>query len=204
MVLVVAVVLGLLIVGLLVELERRGQVELEWNPFSYASRAARAERRGALGEALVLYDRAGGVEPVCSCLRRNLRDSELRTALLDTTREVLDLREGLSVLGDLTSLNLTAVGEPVAGFVYDAVASLWWTAERIAAVMAIWGPLDPLPEVGDAEVARMAELRTTIRRVRAELAGLILAEPSRPTLATTIERSTALADTIHALAEARR
>jgi len=40
------------------------EIEFEWNPFSTASKAARAERNGRIGHALPLYAKAGQIDAI--------------------------------------------------------------------------------------------------------------------------------------------
>jgi hypothetical protein len=199
MVAFLSLILGMVVVTVLLDLERRGLVELEWNPLSDASRAARAERQGALGEALWYYDRADQPEQVIACLYRNLPESQLRAALLETTAELIDLRRALATLRSLATVDLGNVAEHVAGFAQEMAVSVWQTAERVAAASALWGTAEPLPEPGSQVIERLSELQQTIRRVRNELAGLVFAGQDRGGLEMALSRSTLLADTIHQL-----
>ncbi|HEX5414572.1 MAG TPA: hypothetical protein VFZ25_02825, partial [Chloroflexota bacterium] len=183
----------------LVGLEHRGLVELEWNPFSDASRGARAEREGALGEALWYYDRAGQPARILACLYRNLPDSLLRTALLEATAELLDLERALATLHPLATVDLGRLSHHVARFSHEMADVLWQTAERAAVASALWGTPDSLPEPGPQVIDGLHELRERIRRVRNELAGLVFFGRGREGLEMALSRSSLLADTIHAL-----
>ena len=128
---ILSLFLAFVVVVVLLDLEQRELVELEWNPFSYASRAARAERDGALGEALWYYDRAGQPARVLECLYRNLPDSVLRTALLEATAELLDLEKAIVTLQPLATVDLGNMGNHIVNFSHEMAATLWQTAERV-------------------------------------------------------------------------
>jgi hypothetical protein len=196
---ILSVFLALLIVVILLDLERRELVELEWNPFSDASRGARAEREGALGEALWYYDRAGQPARILACLYRNLPESALRTALLEATAELLDLEKAIATLQPLATVDLGNLSNHVVNFSHEMAASLWQTAERVAVASALWGASDSLPEPAPQVIDRLHELRGTIRRVRNELAGLVFLGRGQGGLEMALSRSSSLADTIRAL-----
>jgi|GEM_PF-2143978 len=199
MVTLILVFLAAIIVAVLLNLERGGLVELEWNPVSDASRGARAERQGAIGEALWHYDRAGQPTHVITCLYRTLPDCPLRVALLEATAELLDFKNALSSLNTLPTVDLGNLTTHVGDFGRDMSVSLWQTAERVAVASALWGRTDTPPEAGSQTIERLRELRGTIRRVRNELAGFLVSGTDRGGLEMALSRSTTLADTIHAL-----
>lgn len=199
-----SIFLGMVIVVVLLDLERRGMVELEWNPFSDASCGARAEREGALGEALWYYDRAGQPARILACLYRNLPESALRTALLEATAELLDLESALSALHPLATVDLGHLTDHLVNFRHEMAGILWQTAERVTVASALWGRSDSLPEPGPQVIDRLHELQGTIRRVRNELAGLVFFGRGQGGLEMALLHSTTLADTIRALTGASR
>jgi hypothetical protein len=196
---ILSVFLAIVVVVVLLDLERRELVELEWNPFSDASRGARAEREGALGEALWYYDRAGQPARVLECLYRNLPDSALRAALLEAAAELLDLEKAIATLHPLATVDLGHMGHHVVNFSHEMATTLWQTAERVAVASALWGAPDSLPESALPVIDRLHEIRGTIRRVRDELASLVFFGRSQGSLELAVSRSSSLADTIHAL-----
>lgn len=196
MVAAIAVALAAIVVAVLLELERRGRVELEWNPFSDASHAARAERAGALAEALWYFERAGQSTQVIACLQRSLPESPLRVALIEAIAELLDLQDGLAMLGTMATLDLGPVPEHVASFVQDMAATLRQTAERVAVASVLWEAPDGLPSTSQQAIGRLNEVRGAIRRVRDELGGLVVAGQDPGGLEMTLSRSTALADSL--------
>lgn len=176
------VLLGVLVTVGLVMLERRGLVELEWNPFSNASKAARAERRGLIGEALYYYDRAGQPDRLTACLRRNLAESPLRTALGETVGELLALKSAWTrIAASLPWASWTMDGRTWS-YVQEVSEGLWWSAERIAAASPLWDPGEPLPDFIQAEIDRLQRLRESVRQIRTQLARAILADPDQRTL----------------------
>ncbi len=199
MVAAISVALAMIVVAVLLALRYRGLVELEWNPLSDASRAARAERAGILAEALWYYERTGQPEQVRACLRRNLSDSPLRTALIEATDELLDLQRGLSTLRSLATFDLGPVPDQVASFAHDVAETLWQTAERIAAASVLWGTSEGLPDAGQQMVDRLHAVRETIRRVRNDLGVLVFSGQDLGGLEMALSRSTTLADTIREL-----
>jgi len=70
-------------------------VELEWNPFTTASRAARADRAGRLGEALPLYVRAAQFERIPEAIWFGLPSGRVRQALADAASEWAGLAQSL-------------------------------------------------------------------------------------------------------------
>ena len=192
-------VIGLVITATLLGLERRGHVELEWNPFSEASKGARAERQGAVGEALWHYDRAGQSTHIIACLYRRLPDSPLRVALLETTAELLDFKHAFAALDSLSTVDLGNLTDHIGDFGRDMSVALWQTAERVAGSSALWGSVDISGEAGSKTLERLREIRSAIRRVRNELAGFLVSGTDQGGLEMALSRSTALADTIHAL-----
>src|SRR5689334_15502870 len=67
-------------------------VELEWNPLSAASRAARAERRGQYATALRWYARTPrGERLLVASLKRGLPNWPIRAVVIEVMRELLDL-----------------------------------------------------------------------------------------------------------------
>lgn len=196
---ILSLFLAFVVVVVLLDLEQRELVELEWNPFSYASRAARAERDGALGDALWYYDRAGQPARVLECLYRNLPDSALRTALLEATAELLDLEKAIVTLQPLATVDLGNMGNHIVNFSHEMAATLWQTAERVAVASVLWGASESLPEPGPQMIDRLHEVRETIRRVRNELAGMVFLGRGQGRLELAVSRSSSLADTIRAL-----
>ena len=204
MIAAVAFVLTTIIVVALLRLERRGRVELEWNPFSNASRGARAEREGALAVALWFYERAGQPEQVIACLQRSLPWSPLRAALIEAVGELYDLQNGLARLYSLTTLDLGPVPEHVARFVEDMAATLRHTAERVAVASVLWDGPERLPVAYQQAIDRLHEARVATRRVRDELGELLVAGQDRGGLEMALSRATSLADTLRALTGSTR
>lgn len=204
MIAAVAFVLTTIIVVVLLELERQDRVELEWNPFSDASRGARAEREGALAEALWFYERAGQPERVIACLQRSLPWSPLRVALIEAVGELLDLKNGLARLSSLTTLDLEPVPEHVSRFVEDMAATLRHTAERVAVASVLWDGPELVPVAYQQAIDQLHEARAATRRVRDELGGLVVAGQDPGGLEMALSRATSLADTLRALTGANR
>jgi hypothetical protein len=173
----ISLVLSAMVVGVLLWLEREGLVELEWNPRSDASRAARAERAGNLLEALTLYDRAGQPEQVLACLHRNIPDSALRTALVGATRELLALKAALPMLDSPAAYHLRASGDRVLAYTHEVGGFLWLTAERLAVAFVLWEPLDEVSDLGPPEIEKLDNLTANVRQVRIALARAVIVEP---------------------------
>lgn len=196
--LTISLVLCVIIVTGLVWLEQRGLVELEWNPLSDASRAARAERAGNLAEALALYERADQSNRVVACLYRNLPASGLRAALIDASGEYLALKAALPVL-DLLALPARASADRVLGYVDEVGGFLWLTAERLALAFTVWESLDEVADLGPREIEKLNGLTANVRQVRVGLARAILAEPEARALDEALADSPARVEGARAL-----
>jgi hypothetical protein len=155
-------------------------LELEWNPLSAASRAARAERRGRYGDALRWYARAArGERLVTANLRYGLPSWPVRAVLIEVGCELVRLERG--------TLLAHAVGVPeamtraIAAEAEGAADVFWRSAERIGAAAQ---QVDALrfnlglapglaPELG-REMLHLGELLDAVRALRDELAALTL------------------------------
>lgn len=192
------------VIVLLVELERRGEVELEWNPLSDASKAARAERRGAVGEALFYYDRAGQPDRLTACIRRNVVTSPLRAAFEEAVEEILALKSAWSKIAmSLPWASWTTDGRTWS-YLQEVGEGLWWTAERVAAASLLWNPSEMVPDFIQEEIDRLELLRQSVRQTRFQLARGILSDPERRLTTTALARSDELDETLEAAVEVNR
>ncbi len=151
-----------------------GTIELEWNPFSTASRAAHAERAGRVSLALDLYTRAGQRARVRACLQRALPAWPVRDVLLAASVELLDLqalaagidqRSMPEVAGVLT--HVVEDGEGIAG-------ALWRSAERMVTAAGLLAGSSVMPRSLQRETAKLERLLESIRETRSSLADLAL------------------------------
>jgi len=149
-------------------------VELEWNPFTAASRAAHAERAGRLSEAFGRYARANQPARVLICLRRALPAWPVREVLLAASAELLDLltlaagidrRSMPEVAGVLT--HVVEDGEGIAG-------ALWRSAQRTVTAAGLLAGSSVMPRSLQRETAKLERLLESIRETRGSLADLAL------------------------------
>jgi hypothetical protein len=151
---------------------RRLGVEIEWNPLSAASRAARAERRGRYGAALHWYARAGqGEHLLASRFRYGLPNWPVRSLLIEIGCELVRLERG--------TLVARAAGVPpamtqaIAAEAERTAEAFWRSAERIGAAAQQLEVLRYHPDLG-REMEHLADLLQTIRDLRHTLAALTL------------------------------
>ena len=185
----------------LVWLDRLGLVDVEWNPFSDVARAARAERVGAFVDALGLYQRSRHADRLIECLERNLPESSLRRALVDASREVLDLQQHLSALRASTSPELAILVDDLSHFVASTAEVLWNTADRLRVATALTGPSGGLTSGFERERETLTHLIDAIRQFRAALADVVLAGGEPEALRSAATRTTALAEGLRSLLE---
>jgi hypothetical protein len=147
---------------------RPGEVQIEWNPFSLASRAGRAEKRGRFGEAMLLYAAAGQGQQILDRMRASLPPWPIRDTILAVTSELLALDE--RALGPQTALP-APVADRLAQYLENAGTVVWTTANRVAAA----GTLATSPPRGlQTETAKLEQLLQTVRDARQSLADLTL------------------------------
>jgi hypothetical protein len=147
-------------------------LELEWNPLSAASRAARAERRGRYGDALRWYARAADGERLLAAnLRYGLPNWPVRAVLIEVGCELVRLERGTRLA--------RAVGVPeamtraIATEAEDTADVFWRSAERIGAAAQQVETLRFHPELG-REMLHLGDLLDAVRALRDELAALTL------------------------------
>jgi hypothetical protein len=161
-----------------VSLVRALGIELEWNPLSTASHAARAERAGRTGEALRLYVKAGQYDRVRDCLLTSLPESDARSTLLAASSEWLALRQALDAARD------QRLPEGwTEWFADDAEAPgevLWRTADRIAAASRHNLETLRIRRALVREAEKLTRLAEALREARASLAELALSEGGQP------------------------
>jgi hypothetical protein len=147
-------------------------LELEWNPLSAASRAARAERRGRYGDALRWYARAdAGERLLTASLRYGLPNWPVRTVLIEVGCELVRLERG--------TLLARAVGVPeamtraIAAEAESTADAFWRSAERIGAAAQQVDALRFHPELG-REMQHLTGLLDAVSALRVELGALTL------------------------------
>jgi hypothetical protein len=149
------------------------RVELEWNPFSAASRAARAERAGRYAEALRHYasDR-DGERRLVACLAHGLPPWPIRDTLLAAARELLHLERGVAVAQRAGAP--AALASSIWSYAEAAAALVWRSADRLAAVSAQNVDAAQLQQALGREHERLAALRDVVASLRTELAAMTL------------------------------
>jgi hypothetical protein len=147
-------------------------LELEWNPLSAASRAARAERRGRYGDALRWYARASRGEGLLAAnLRYGLPNWPVRALLIEVGCELVRLERG--------TLLARAAGVPpamtaaIAAEAESTADAFWRSAERIGAAAQQVDALRFHPELR-RETRHLGDLLEAVRALRHELAALTL------------------------------
>ncbi len=174
-------------------------IEFEFNPFSTASRAARAENAGRIGEALRLYVKAGQYERVLRCLSEALPDWPVRSSLVAAARELLALEESSAIARAAgvpeTITNRLAQEAQTAG---DAI---WRSADRVAASAAQKIGSTRLQQGLKREDEALARLRRSIQAAREGLAELTLSGEGGMDLETEDMRLRQLAQTTRELTE---
>ena len=159
-------------------LERAIGIELEWNPFSAASRAARAEQGGRISQALHLYVKAGQYDRVRDCLACSLPKGPVQSALISAASEWLDLWRGVNAA--------RARGLPTGWtdwFSDDAQSPaevLWRTADRVAAFSLHNVDSPRIRQRLQREVSKLTHLTTALHEARVALAELALSEGGQP------------------------
>lgn len=118
----------------MLQIERWIGVDFEFNPFSKASRAARGERAGRIGEALRLYASIGEDDRIRECLAERLPNWPVKRPVIAAADALLVLRasaadaKGRGIPATMTTAltrEVEATGEIV-----------WRTAHRIVAAAA--------------------------------------------------------------------
>jgi hypothetical protein len=151
-------------------------IELEWNPFTTASRAARAERAGRISRALGLYVKAGQPKRVERCLRRALPEWPLRALLITASWELHDLK---AITARVEAHSVPGLAGLLGEFVEDGeriAAALWGSVDRAMTAAALIGSSKSPPRGLRDDTAKLQGLLTSIRETRHSLAGLAIAE----------------------------
>ncbi len=173
-----------------------GLVELEWNPFTTASRAARAERAGRIGEALRLYLRAGHPERAIECLHASLPRGPLRDALVGAAGEAIGLLKGVDVA------RVAGAPEPIVASMEQGTLAtcelLWKSANRAAATARI--SADGLDRFA-GEVGKVSAMSAALRDMRHGLATMTMADPGSNDLNVVSTQLRALANAGRSLQE---
>lgn len=166
--LAVVAIVGARLAMLRLQGESLSTVEFEWNPLSIASRAARAEQDGRVGEALRLYAKAGQGPRVLARMKAALPNWPVRDTLLTAAQELLDLE--LRAINARTGIPET-VKDRLAAYVENAASVMWTTADRLATAAT----LTTSPPKGlQRESAKLERLLQAIRDARVSLADLTL------------------------------
>ncbi len=178
-------------------------VELEWNPFSTASRAARADRAGRVRDALVLYVKADQPERVLRCLRYALPEGPARTQLLRAADEWLQFWQGLA-----RARQRRLPTHLVDDFTTEAQAAadlLWRIADNIAAALTYKVKTPRFQESMQRELGKVQHVGAQLGLARTALADLELAGGGEPlSVQRTTHRLEELRKSVHALREAVR
>ncbi len=151
---------------------RRLGLELEWNPLSAASRAARAERGGRYGAALRWYARDGqGERRLTASFLYGLPDWPVRSLLIEVGCELVRLERG-TLLARSAGVP-EAMTRAIAAEAERTAEALWRSAERIGAAAQQLEVLRYHPRLRH-EMQHLAEVRETVRDLRGRLAALTL------------------------------
>jgi len=126
-------------------------VELEWNPVSAASRGARAERKGRVGEALAYYAQAGQGDRIERCLQRRLPEWPVRAALIEAAKELSDLQATARKVQARSAPELAGLIGHLVEDSQNVGAVLWRGADRVVTAA---GRLVPNHEAEHAERLR--------------------------------------------------
>lgn len=146
--------------------------ELEFNPFSTASRAARAEREGRIADALHLYVEARQFGRVRDCLLCVLPTGPVRTILMNAAAEWPALHRGL-----LDARRPEQRDGWVNWFddeVREAETVLWQSAERLADVLALDVDSPRIQQLIRTRTDKLNRLARVLREARAGLAEITL------------------------------
>jgi hypothetical protein len=154
------------------------RIELEWNPFSIASKAARADRARRVREALSLYVRAGQLDRIERCLLFSLPDGTARSQLVRATEEWLYFWKGLAIARERrlpTSLvdDLSAEAEAAADL-------LWRIADNTAAALSHKVQTQRFQGSLRREMVKVEQLAEQLTLARADLADLELSGGGEP------------------------
>ncbi|HEY7060604.1 MAG TPA: hypothetical protein VII06_03935 [Chloroflexota bacterium] len=144
-------------------------MQLEWNPWSVASRAARAERGGRYAEALRLYARdRRGESRVLDTLSHGLPQWPIRHVIIAAARDLLYLQRAVDAAR--AAKVPPAILNGVAEGADRAAEIVWRSADRLAAAGAQRVDATFMLPTLKAETDRLEDLRTTILALRTELA----------------------------------
>lgn len=154
--------------------ERWLGLELEFNPFSRASRAARGERAGRIAEALALYASIGEDERIRECLAARLPNWAIKRPVLAAADALLVLRASAA---DAKGRGIPATMTTAMTREVEATGALVWrAAHRIVAAAA--QHVDPI-EFSDLlarEGERLTRLAQAIQMARVALVKLTLSD----------------------------
>ena len=174
-------------------------VELEWNPLSVASRAARAERAGRVGEALALYVQAGQPGRALECLHLNLPAGPLRDALLRAAESVFALVDSTAIA------RRAGVPETVLRQMHDSAKTtgdlLWGIGGRVAAASLQRVEARGVLEGYGRETAKITALGSAIQQAREGLAEATLADKGAGDVNVGSMRLRAVSDAARSLRE---
>jgi hypothetical protein len=149
-------------------------VELEWNPLSSASRGARAERRGRIGEALTYYSQTGQQKHIEQCLLRRLPDWPVRQALLTAARDLNNLQASARTVRGRSMPELAGLIDHLTEDCQNVAAILWRSADRVATAAAFLSDGQSIPRNLQRETVKLQGLATSIQETRHSLADLAL------------------------------
>jgi hypothetical protein len=136
---------------------------LEFNPFSVASRAGQAERRGELAKALALYDRAGQRGELLACLKRTLPQGTIRELLVEIAEHLYDLERCNTRVRPRSAGQADALVSSLAANAQESARIVWGSVERIAAAYGLGGRSPK----GSLRFARQEEqLQDLLKRIR--------------------------------------
>jgi hypothetical protein len=147
-------------------------VEFEWNPFSTASRAARAEQEGRIGNALRLYARAGQHNRILECITRVVPSWTVKPMLLTGSKELLELESAL--------VNEPLIGMPdtmkrhLLEHTQSALSILWDSTQRFATAARISVDRGSDPQGIAQQTSRLNQMLEKIRQARRDLADLAI------------------------------
>jgi hypothetical protein len=149
-------------------------VELEWNPVSAASRGARAERKGRVGEALAYYAQAGQGDRIERCLQRRLPEWPVRAALIEAAKELSDLQATARKVQARSAPELAGLIGHLVEDSQNVGAVLWRGADRVVTAAAFVSGGRGVPRNLQRETSKLQGLLTSIQETRNSLADLAL------------------------------
>lgn len=148
----------------------RAPVELEWNPLSTASRAARAERSGRIAKALRLYAKANQPGRIIYCLETSLPTWPEKPKILNAAKELLDLQEAA---GSPEAEGLP--GNMTRHLLDDAertAEALWMLAGAVVAAAVLKSPTSSPTHQLNREMEKLDRLLARINEARDSLAAV--------------------------------